>query len=94
MSFRIIRCEPFIDSFCDILKGEGYILSSLEVGLDKGLKEKVLVVSSNVFIVHYLSCCWSHLWSKSATLCGYRIPQHVNAGILPKDTLKCIIRFA
>lgn len=47
MSFKIIRCkEPFIDSFCDSVKEEGYILSSLKEGLDKGLKRKVLVVSS------------------------------------------------
>lgn len=49
MSLNIIRCkDSFIDSFCDILKGEGYILSSLKVGLDKGLKGKVVVVSSNI----------------------------------------------
>lgn len=71
MSFKILKCEDsFIDSFCDILKGEGYILSSLSVGLDskhKGLKGKVLVVSYNDYRLLF---CFGCILYRSKSILG------------------------
>lgn len=57
MSLKIIRCkESYIDSFCDILNGDGYSLSSLKAGLNNGFKGNVLVVSSHVNLGPNLIC--------------------------------------
>lgn len=49
MSLKVIKCkDSYIDSFCDILKADGYSLSSLKARLNNGFKGNVLVVSSHV----------------------------------------------
>lgn len=57
MSLIVIRCkDSYIDSFCDILKGDGYSLSSLKARFNNGFEGNVLVVSSHVNLGLYFIC--------------------------------------